>query len=89
MGAVAERLWSPRTVVDADAAQARMQSFRCLLNHRAVAVGSGLDEPIAGQTCVKNAGCLYHRACDCGVGARRAAELGLGQEQRCHCVRRH
>ena len=38
LGAVAERLWSPRTVNDADAARARMLAFRCLLNHRGVAV---------------------------------------------------
>eukprot|EP00730_Choanoeca_flexa_P008330 TRINITY_DN12476_c0_g3_i3.p1 TRINITY_DN12476_c0_g3~~TRINITY_DN12476_c0_g3_i3.p1 ORF type:complete len:112 (-),score=4.81 TRINITY_DN12476_c0_g3_i3:543-878(-) len=40
LGAVAERLWSPRNVANADAAHARMQAFRCLLNHRAVAVCS-------------------------------------------------
>ena len=38
LGAVAERLWSPRQVNDPDAASQRMMAFRCLLNHRAVAV---------------------------------------------------
>jgi hexosaminidase len=37
LGAISERLWSPRTVTDANAAQMRMQAFRCLLNHRAIA----------------------------------------------------
>jgi hexosaminidase len=38
LGAIAERLWSPRDkVVDADAAHARMFAFRCLLNRRGIA----------------------------------------------------
>eukprot|EP00045_Choanoeca_perplexa_P018020 m.274610 g.274610 ORF g.274610 m.274610 type:complete len:647 (+) comp17690_c0_seq3:36-1976(+) len=46
LGAVAERLWSLRTVTDADAAHARMLAFRCLLNHRAVAAAP-VDNPDA------------------------------------------
>ena len=36
MGAIAERLWSPRNISDPDAATARYSAFRCLLNRRAV-----------------------------------------------------
>jgi len=37
LGAIAERLWSPRDVNSADAASTRYSSFRCLLNRRGVA----------------------------------------------------
>ena len=38
LGAIAERLWSPREmIVDADAAHQRMRAFRCLLNRRGIA----------------------------------------------------
>ena len=38
LGAIAERLWSPRAkIADADAAHARMRAFRCLLNRRGIA----------------------------------------------------
>ena len=36
MGAIAERLWSPRNISDPDAATARYSAFRCLLSRRAV-----------------------------------------------------
>lgn len=36
MGAIGERLWSPRNISDPDAASARYSAFRCLLNRRAV-----------------------------------------------------
>lgn len=38
LGAIAERLWSPReATTSADAAHARMLAFRCLLNRRGIA----------------------------------------------------
>jgi len=37
LAAIAERLWSPRSVADAKAAHARFSAFRCLLNRRGVA----------------------------------------------------
>lgn len=38
LGAIAERLWSPRDkIADADAAHERMRAFRCLLNRRGIA----------------------------------------------------
>jgi len=36
LGAIGERLWSPRNISDPDAASARYSAFRCLLNRRAV-----------------------------------------------------
>ena len=36
LAAVAERLWSPRTTTDVQAALPRIQSFRCLLNRRGI-----------------------------------------------------
>ena len=36
LGAIGERLWSPRTVNDTEAAEPRYAAFRCLLNRRAV-----------------------------------------------------
>ena len=41
LGAVAERLWSPRSINDFTDAQDRMMAFRCLLNRRAVAAAPG------------------------------------------------
>ncbi|EDQ89857.1 uncharacterized protein MONBRDRAFT_18960 [Monosiga brevicollis MX1] len=37
MAAVAERLWSPRELTNADDASTRLVAYRCLLNHRAIA----------------------------------------------------
>ena len=38
LGAIAERLWSPRdSILSADAAHERMRGFRCLLNRRGIA----------------------------------------------------
>merc|ERR1712032_1574830 len=37
MGAIAERLWSPKTVNDTAKAEPRYAYFRCLLNQRGVA----------------------------------------------------
>ena len=36
LGAIGERLWSPRTVNDTEAAEPRYAAFRCLLNRRGV-----------------------------------------------------
>jgi hexosaminidase len=36
LAAIAERLWSPRTMTDTNAALARIENFRCLLNRRGV-----------------------------------------------------
>jgi hexosaminidase len=35
--AVAERLWTPLNMIDVEAAEDRLQTFRCLLNQRGVA----------------------------------------------------
>jgi len=37
LAAIAERLWSPRTLTDTKAAQPRYSAFRCLLNRRGIA----------------------------------------------------
>ena len=37
MGAIAERLWSARTLNDTAAAEPRLEYFRCLLNRRGIA----------------------------------------------------
>lgn len=37
LGAIAERLWSPRSLTSADSAKERFAAFRCLLNRRGVA----------------------------------------------------
>lgn len=37
LGAIAERLWSPRSYTDPNQARARYMAFRCLLNRRGVA----------------------------------------------------
>jgi len=37
MGAIAERLWSPRSMVNLTTAKPRMLEFRCLLNERGIA----------------------------------------------------
>ena len=37
LGAIGERLWSPRNVSDPAVAAKRFSAFRCLLNRRAVA----------------------------------------------------
>lgn len=44
MAAIAERLWSPRDLNDADAALPRLHSFRCLLNRRGVAAAPVLNK---------------------------------------------
>ena len=36
LGAIGERLWSPRNISSFDAASQRYSAFRCLLNRRAV-----------------------------------------------------
>ena len=36
MAAIAERLWSPRTVTNTTAAAPRISYFRCLMNHRGI-----------------------------------------------------
>ena len=37
LGAIAERLWSPRNLTSTDEARARFYAFRCLMNRRGVA----------------------------------------------------
>lgn len=36
LGAIAERLWSPRSTIDPDSAHTRLSYFRCLLNFRGI-----------------------------------------------------
>lgn len=43
MGAIAERLWSPRELTSADAATERYKAFRCLLNRRGIAAAPALN----------------------------------------------
>ena len=43
MGAIAERLWSPRELTSTDAAVERYKSFRCLLNRRGIAAAPALN----------------------------------------------
>jgi len=44
LGAIAERLWSPRTLRDTDVALPRLHSFRCLLVQRGVAAAPVLND---------------------------------------------
>lgn len=43
MGAIAERLWSARDVVDTVAAKPRYAAFRCLLNRRGIAAAPAFN----------------------------------------------
>ena len=57
MGAIAERLWSARTVTNTVTALPRLEYFRCLLNRRGIAAApvtnDGAREAPAGPN-----GCL-------------------------------
>ena len=44
LGAIAERLWSDRSVTDLAAAQPRMRYFRCLLNRRGIAAAPAANK---------------------------------------------
>ena len=59
LGAIAERLWSPRTLNDTADAKDRIQAFRCLLNRRAVAAAP-VDNPNA-RTAPPGPGGCYHQ----------------------------
>ena len=41
--AVAERLWTPKEKMDVEAAESRLQTFRCLLQERGVAAAPVLN----------------------------------------------
>ena len=41
LGAIAERLWSPRSTVNISTAHSRLMYFRCLLNERGVQSAAG------------------------------------------------
>ncbi len=56
LGAIAERLWSPRGVNSADAAAARYSAFRCLLNRRGVAAAPS-NNAVARQAPPGPGGC--------------------------------
>ena len=49
LGAIAERLWSPRSVTNSHETKMRMQGFRCLLNQRGIAAAP-VDNSIARES---------------------------------------
>ncbi|EGD83308.1 hypothetical protein PTSG_03917 [Salpingoeca rosetta] len=57
MAAIAERLWSPRSVISAAQADARFRSFRCLLNRRGIAAAPA-NNPTAREAPPHPGGCL-------------------------------
>lgn len=57
LGAIAERLWSPRTLNDPADAKDRIQSFRCLLNRRGIAAAP-VDNANARTSPPGPGGCL-------------------------------
>jgi len=56
LGAIAERLWSPKEIRDTNAATSRYASFRCLLNRRGVAAAP-YNNPIARSAPPGPGGC--------------------------------
>ena len=59
LAAVAERLWSPRTTTDVQAALPRIQSFRCLLNRRGISAAP-VTNP-AARSAPHGAGSCYEQ----------------------------
>ena len=57
LAAIAERLWSPRSVTSADLARVRFAHFRCLLNLRGVAAAP-VNNAVARSAPPGPGGCL-------------------------------
>ena len=57
MAAIAERLWSPRNVINVEEAEPRIASFRCLLNRRGIEAApisvNGRGAPPHPESCFK------------------------------------
>lgn len=60
LGAIAERLWSPRTINDVSAAKPRIEYFRCLLNRRGVRAAP-VSNDVARTSPPKPGSCLLQR----------------------------
>lgn len=57
--AVAERLWTPKELMNVDEAESRLQTFRCLLTQRGIAAAPVMNKN--GRNPPRNPGSCYHQ----------------------------
>jgi len=60
LGAIAERLWSPRSTTSLLEAHTRIENFRCLLNRRGIDAAP-VNNPIAGTSPPNPGSCYVQR----------------------------